>query len=155
MLDEQGSYYIHPYQSEKYSLGYLHTPPFNIRVLLSNNTNEFDFDTTWKMEATNILTANLHFNIFNHPELADKGNAIGSKPGENIESFVNSEVMKLIADSKSPVSYDSAVSNAVQGQIDLKLLRNPSLIWHKLVSGHVDHILQDKRVFSSWEGKLY
>ncbi|XP_004210418.1 uncharacterized protein LOC101235716 [Hydra vulgaris] len=155
LLDEQGSYYIHPYQSQTYSLGYLHTPPFNVRVLLSNNTNEFDFDTTWKMEAKNILTANLHFNIFNHPELADKGNGLNSNPSDNTESLVNSEVMKLISDSKSTLSYDTAIRKAVQGKIDLKLLRNPSLIWHKLISGHVDHLLQDKKMFSSFEGDPY
>ena len=142
MIGTHDSYYIHPSENKEFALGHVHTPPFPVRVFLNNNTAEFDTDTLWKINSNVPMSDQPEFNIFGHHKLADKE----PLTGHIFEPLVHDEILRLISSHEdNDISYDEAVQKAVQGKIDLTLLRDPSAVWNALVQGHVDKIISENK----------
>lgn len=137
-MDNPNFYAIHPLENSEFSLGHTHVAPFNVRLFLNNNTAEFDKEVLWKLKSNGFPLPAPHFNIFSHPELADKDS------NATFDPFVHEQLLKLIANPmQQKFEFDEDIASNMIGRLDLNLLTNPSSVWHSLVELHVDNVLRN------------
>ena len=129
---------IHPYENTDFSMGHVNVAPFYVRFFLNNNTDEFDKATQWKLKSNGFPIPTPNFNIFGHPELADKDS------NATLDAAVHGELLKLISNPfQDNLHLDDNVPEESLGKVDLNLLTNPSTIWHTLVEGHITKVLRN------------